>query len=250
MPPTRHGPVPLRRPIQPTHRLDHRAHTPHIARGPERRRFGRRPAGVEAGQLAGEQLDEVAAAEVAEDDARVALLGGLQEDVARRDVPVDDGVPLRVAGPAAYGVCDAVLHVADRVREVLEGAPDEGFADAAVLLFVLLEDVVQGAQVADIGVEARFRTRAGAFVDEGVHVLVDVGVFAREEEVDFVGGAAVQDVGFFEALLHADAALAGADFVDAGVEVALGDDEGFEDFELVVQAVVGGLWSPERHGDG
>lgn len=159
-------------------------------------------------------------------------------------------MPCRVAVAAVHGVLDAMLHVPDRVREILERTPDERFADAAVLLFVLLEDIVQGAQVAETRVEARFRTHAGPFLDEGVDIFVDVGVFAREEEVDFVGGAAVLDVGFFEALFDADLAVAGADFVNAGVEVALGDDEGFEDFEVVVQAVVGGLRSTERHGYG
>lgn len=75
MSPILRRPIPLRRPIQPTHRLNHRTHTPHIARRPKRRRFGRRPVAVEAGELAGEQLDEVAAAKIAENDMRVALLG-------------------------------------------------------------------------------------------------------------------------------------------------------------------------------
>lgn len=83
-----------------------------------------------------------------------------------------------------------------------------------------------------------------------MHVFVDVAVLAGAHEADLVVSPFVKYVAFLEALLDADLAVVeAADFVDTGVEVAFVDDEGFEDFEFVVEVVFGWMGSSERHGD-
>ena len=248
--PISRGSVSLRRPIQANHSQNNGPHRPHVARGSKKRCLGRSPERIEPGHLSRYNFDEISTSKVPNDGTRVALIGGrLEEHVPRSDISMDDGMPVWIAMPAAHGIVDAKLHVSDSVGEVLERTPDKSLADASVLLLVLLQSIVEGAQIAEVHVYTCTYAVAALF-EESMHVFVDIWMFARAYESNLVVGPLFEDISLCKPLLDADLTIAFAsDLVDAGVEVAFVDHERLDNFELLVEVVLGWTRSSERHAD-